>query len=56
MILILPNVTMELSNVRKKIMALLKVIKVRSNVILVLLNMIMELSSGRKKKSKMTKS
>ena len=47
-ILVLPNVTMELSNVRKK-MGTNNATKVLSNVMLVLLNVTMELSNVRKK-------
>ena len=47
MILVLPNVMMELSNVRKK--KTLNVTKVLSNVMLVLSNVIMEPIDVRKK-------
>ena len=50
MMLVLPNVTMEPSNVRTKIKELSNVIKVLSNMMLVLLNVTMELSNVRKKK------
>ena len=48
--LVLSNMTMEPSNVRKKIKEPLNMIKILSNVILVLLNVTMELSNVRKKK------
>ena len=50
MTLVLPNVKMESSNVRKKIKELLNVIKVRSHVMLVLPNVTMKSSNVRKKK------
>ena len=46
--LVLPNVTMEPSNVRKKIRESLNVTKVQSHVMLVLPNITMELSNVRK--------
>ena len=49
-ILALPNVTMKLSNARKKIKVPLNVRKVRSNVMLVLPNVTIEPSNVRKKK------
>ena len=49
-ILVLPNVMRELSNVRKKIMVLPNATKIRSEVMLVLPNITMELSNVRKKK------
>ena len=49
MILVLPNVTMELSNMRKKIRVPLNVTKVRSELILVLHSVIMKLPNVRKK-------
>ena len=49
MILVLPNVTMELSNMRKKIRVPLNVIKVRSELMLVLHSVIMKLPNVRKK-------
>ena len=49
MILVLPNVTMELSNIRKKIMVPLNVTKVRSELMLVLHSVIMKLPNLRKK-------
>ena len=48
-ILVLPNVTIELSNVRKKIRKPPNMTKVQSYVILVLPNVTMELSNMRKK-------
>ena len=53
-ILILPNVTMELSNVRKKIKIPSNVTKLWSDVMLVLLNVTMEPLNVRKKKKKKT--
>ena len=47
-ILVLPNVTMEPSNVRKKIRESLNVTKVQSHVMLVLPNITIELSNVRK--------
>ena len=47
--LVLSNVIMELSNVRKKIMVPLNVTKVRSDVMLVLFNVTMKLSNIKKK-------
>ena len=47
-ILVLPNVTMKLSNVRKTVREPLNVTKVPSNVMLVLLNMTMEPSNVTK--------
>ena len=49
MILVLLNVMMEQSNVRKKIREPLNVTKILSNMMLVLSNMIMEPSNVRKK-------
>ena len=49
MILVLLNVMMELSNVRKKIRESLNIIKVLSNVMLILSNVIIEPSNVRKK-------
>ena len=49
MILVLPNVTMELSNMRKKIRVPLNVTKVRSELMLVLHSVIMKLPNVRKK-------
>ena len=49
MMLVLPDVKMEPSNVRKKIRELLNVIKVRPYVMLVLPNVTMEPSNVRKK-------
>ena len=48
--LILPNVTMEQSNVRQKIRVQSNVAKVHSYVMLVLLNVTMESSNVKKKK------
>ena len=53
-ILILSNVTMKPSNVRKKIRKPLNVTKVQSHVILVLHNLIMVLSNVRKKNMSIT--
>ena len=47
--LVLPNVTIELSNVRKKIRELPNVTKVQLHVILVMPNVTMGLSNMRKK-------
>ena len=49
MILVLPNVMIELSNVRERERKRLNVIKVLSNVMLVLLNVIMKPLNVRKK-------
>ena len=49
MILVLPNVTMELSNMRKKIRVPLNVTKVRSELMFVLHSVIMKLPNVRKK-------
>ena len=51
MILVLPNVTTELSNVKKKNRVLPKMTKVQSDVMLVLPNVTMEPSNVEKKKN-----
>ena len=48
-ILVLPNLIMELSNLRIKNRVPLNVTKIKSDAMLVLLNMTMELSNVRKK-------
>ena len=48
--LVLPNVTLELSNVRKRIMVPPNMTKVQSNVMLVLPNVTIKLSNVKKKK------
>ena len=54
-ILVLPNVTMKLSNVRKKIREPLNVIKVLSNVILVLPNVTIKCEKKIKEPPNVTK-
>ena len=54
--LVLPNVTMKLSNVRKKIREPLNVIKVLSNVMLVLPNVTIKCEKKNKRTTKCDKS
>ena len=55
MILVLRNVAMELSNVRKKIKVPSNVRKIRSYVMLILPNVTIKLSNVRKKNRRITK-